>query len=241
MRMQLVGFLGTLILIGFYLGLRKPAGHKRVARQAWSQAPSNLYKATGTVASTDPAGFALQTDAGVRLTIVVPNNAILVRVAPEEKTLKNAAKIGIGDIAVGDRVLVQGQISGDQKTLIAVRAIDMSKAAIAQKHASETAEWQRGIGGLVNGVDPVASTVTITTAGFGGAKKITIHVAKDTTLRRYSPDSIKFDDANPAPLPRSSPATNFALAARAAQTEMTSRAGNRLRNVSEHRRHRVLG
>jgi Cu/Ag efflux protein CusF len=168
-----------------------------VATVGRSQAPSNLYKATGTVVRTDPTGFALQTDAGARLTIVVPTNALLVRVAPEEKTLKNAARIGIGDIAVGDRVLVQGQISGDQKTVTAVRAIDMSKAAIAQKHASETAEWQRGIGGLVNGVDPVASTVTITTAGFGGAKKITIHVAKDTTLRRYSPDSIKFDDAKP--------------------------------------------
>jgi len=164
---------------------------------AWGQTPSSLYKATGTVVSAEPAGFTLQTDAGARLTIVVAGNALIVRVAPEEKTLKNATKIGVRDIAVGDRVLVQGQISSDQKTVVAVRAIDMSKAAIAQKHAAETAEWQKGVGGLVSAVDPVAGTVTITTTGFGGSKKIAIHATKDTTLRRYSPDSIKFDDAQP--------------------------------------------
>ncbi|MGD0129358.1 MAG: DUF5666 domain-containing protein [Terriglobia bacterium] len=168
-----------------------------VVAVGWGQTPSSLYKATGTVLSTDPTGFTLQTDAGVHLTIVVPGNALLVRVAPEEKTLKNATKIGVADIAVGDRVLVQGQISSDQKTLTAVRAIDMSKAAIVQKHAAETAEWQKGVGGLVSAVDPVAGTLTITTTGFGGSKKIAIHVTRDTTLRRYAPDSVKFDDAKP--------------------------------------------
>ncbi len=168
-----------------------------VVAVGWGQTPSSLYKATGTVLSTDPTGFTLQTDAGVRLTIVVPGNALLVRVAPEEKTLKNATKIGVADIAVGDRVLVQGQISSDQKTLTAVRAIDMSKAAIVQKHAAEAAEWQKGVGGLVSAVDPVAGTLTITTTGFGGSKKLAIHVTKDTTLRRYAPDSVKFDDAKP--------------------------------------------
>jgi len=54
-----------------------------VVAVGWGQTPSSLYKATGTVLSTDPTGFTLQTDAGVRLTIVVPGNALLVRVAPE--------------------------------------------------------------------------------------------------------------------------------------------------------------
>ena len=168
-----------------------------VVAVGWGQTTSGLFKATGTVLSTEQTGFTVQTDAGVRLTIVVPDNALLVRVAPEEKTLKNATRIGVREIAVGDRVLVQGQISSDQKTLTVVRAIDMSKAAIAQTHAAEAAEWQRGVGGLVSAVDPVAGTVTITTTGLGGSKKTAIHVTKDTILRRYSPDSIKFEDAQP--------------------------------------------
>ena len=176
-----------------------------VATAGWSQTPSSLYKAAGTVASIEPTGFTLQTDAGVRLAVVIPNNALLLRVAPEEKTLKNATKISVADIAVGDRVLVQGQISSDQKTVVAVRAIDMSKAAIAQKHAAETAQWQRGAGGLVSAVDPVANTITISTSGFGGAKKTTVHVSKDTILRRYAPGSVKYEDAKPAPLSQIQP------------------------------------
>jgi len=176
-----------------------------VATAGWSQTPSSLYKAAGTVASIEPTGFTLQTDAGVRLAVVIPNNALLLRVAPEEKTLKNATKISVADIAVGDRVLVQGQISSDQKTVVAVRAIDMSKAAIAQKHAAETAQWQRGVGGLVSAADPVANTITISTSGFGGAKKTTVHVSKDTILRRYAPGSVKYEDAKPAQLSQIQP------------------------------------
>ena len=176
-----------------------------VATAGWSQTPSSLYKAAGTVASTEPTGFTLQTDAGVRLAVMIPNNALLLRVAPEEKTLKNATKISVADIAVGDRVLVQGQISSDQKTVVAVRVIDMSKAAIAQKHAAETAQWQRGVGGLVSAVDPVANTITVSTSGFGGAKKTTVHVSKETILRRYAPNSVKYEDAKPAPLSQIQP------------------------------------
>jgi len=171
----------------------------------FSQTQSSLYKATGTVLSTEPAGFTVKTDAGASLTIVVPGNALLLRVAPGEKTLKNATKIGVAEIAVGDRVLVQGQISSDQKTLTVVRAFDMSKAAITQEHAAQTAEWQRGAGGLVSAVDPVANTITISTSGFGAAKKITIHVSKDTILRRYAPGSVKFEEAKPAPLSQIQP------------------------------------
>jgi len=176
-----------------------------VAAAGGSQAPSSLYKATGTVASAEAGGFTLQTDAGARLAIVVPANALLVRVAPEEKTLKNATKIGVTDIAVGDRVLVHGQLSSDQKTVVAVRVIDMSKAAIAQEHAAETAEWQRGVGGLVSAVDPVASTITISITGFGGAKNITVHISKDTILRRYALNSVKFDDATAGTLAQIQP------------------------------------
>jgi len=164
------------------------------------QTPNAAYKVTGTVINTEPAGFTVQTDAGARLTVLLPDNALLVRVAPNEKTLKNATRITAGDIAVGDRVLAQGRLSDDQKTLVAVRAIDMSKAAIVQEHAAESAEWQHGVGGLVSAVDPVTSTITISTAVFGGTKKVAIHISKDTILRRYAPASVKFEDAKPGTL-----------------------------------------
>jgi hypothetical protein len=152
----------------------------------------------GAVVSIDPTGFTLQTDSGTRLVVLLPNNATLLRVAPNQKDLKNATKINAGDISVGDRVLVRGHISDDQKTLLATAAIDMSKGDIAKKQEAERADWQRrGAGGLVSSVDPATSTITISTAAQGAAKKVAVHVSKATILRRYAPDSVRFDDAKP--------------------------------------------
>jgi len=158
------------------------------------------------VVSIEPTGFTIQTDSGTRLTVLLSNQAILLRVAPNQKDLKNATKINAGDIGVGDRVLVRGHISDDQKTLLATAAIVMSKADIGRKQEAERADWQkRGVGGLVSSVDPATSTITISTAALGTVKKIAIHISKDTVSRRYAPDSVRFDDAKPAPLDQIKP------------------------------------
>ena len=170
------------------------------------QTPSPAYKAMGAVVSIEPTGFTLQTDSGTRLTVLLPNNATLLRVAPNQKDLKSATKINAGDISVGDRILVRGHISDDQKTLLATAAIVMSKVDIARKQEAERADWQRrGVGGLVSSVDPATSTITISMAAFGTTKKVAIHVSKATILRRYAPDSVRFDDARPAPLDQINP------------------------------------
>jgi hypothetical protein len=43
-------------------------------------------------------------------------------------------------------------------------------------------------------------TITISVPGFGGNKTLKINLIKNAVLRRYAPDSIKFDDARPATL-----------------------------------------
>jgi len=171
-----------------------------------SQAPSPTYKAMGAVVSVEQTGFTIQTDSGTRLTVLLPDNATLLRVAPNEKTLKNATKIKAGDISVGDRILVRGHISDDQKTLLATAAIVMSKVDITRKQEAERADWQkRGVGGLVSSVDPATRTIAISTAALGTVKKVAIHITKDTILRRYAADSVRFDDAKPAPLDQIKP------------------------------------
>src|SRR5208282_4552164 len=104
------------------------------------QTPSPAYKAMGAVVSIEPTGFTIQTDSGARLTVLLPNQVILLRVAPNQKDLKNATKINAGDISVGDRMLVRGHISDDQKTLIATAAIVMSKVDIGRKQEAERAD-----------------------------------------------------------------------------------------------------
>ncbi len=171
----------------------------------FGQAPNPANRAIGAVVSIDPNGFTIQTDSGTRVAVQLQGNATLVRVPPNQKDLKGAVKIAAPDISVGDRVLVRGRFSDDQKTLLANAAIVMSKADIAQKQEGERAAWQRGVGGLVTGVDPAANTITLSTAGFGATKKTTLHSSKDTVLRRYAPDSVRFDDAKPAPFDQIQP------------------------------------
>jgi hypothetical protein len=49
-------------------------------------------------------------------------------------------------------------------------------------------------------VDPAAGTVTISVTGFTGKKNIVIHSSSTTVIRRYAPDSVKFDDAKASTL-----------------------------------------
>ena len=183
-----------------------------------SQTPNSVYKAVGTVVTMESSGLTVQTDSGTRLTVLFPGQILLLRVAPNQKDLKSATKIKAEDINVGDRVLVRGHISDDQKTLLATSVVDMSKEDIAQKHEAERADWQkRGVGGLVSSVDPATSTITISMSAIGGVKKVAVHISKDTILRRYAADSVKFDDAKPATLDQVNPGDQ--LRARGARSE----------------------
>src|SRR5581483_726061 len=74
----------------------------------------------------------------------------------------------------------------------------MTKADIAQKQQQEREDWQRrGTGGLVTAIDPAAGTVTISSTP---GKTMVVHTSKSTVIRRYAPDSVKFDDAKVATL-----------------------------------------
>jgi hypothetical protein len=52
----------------------------------------------------------------------------------------------------------------------------------------------------VTAADTSTGNITISAAGVGGNHNIVIHTTKTTTVRRYAPDSVKFDDARSAAL-----------------------------------------
>jgi hypothetical protein len=171
----------------------------RTAQQ--TPAPNVATRPVGTVKSISGNTITLTTDAGTDVSIVVQDGTRLVRVAPGQKDLKDAAPIHLQDLQVGDRLLIRGSLAPDGKSVLATSVIAMKKTDIAEKQAREREEWQKhGVGGLVNGVDPATRSITIATNAFGPNKDVVIHVSKETILRRYAPDSVKFDDAKPAPL-----------------------------------------
>jgi uncharacterized protein DUF5666 len=172
------------------------------AQESQPSAPqAAARRSLGTVKAISGKSITLTTDSGSDISVLLQNGARLLRVEPGEKDLKNAVALELQDLQPGDRILVRGKMADDGKSLLANSLIAMKKMDIAQKQASEREEWQkRGLGGLVSAVDPSSGTITITTTALGASKSVAVHVSQNTQLRRYAPNSIKFDDAKSAPI-----------------------------------------
>lgn len=170
--------------------------------QAKQQTPaSSAMPALGTIKAISGKTITLTTKDGSEVTVQVQDGARLLRIAPGEKDLKNAAPLQLQDLQAGDRILVRGALGPDGKTVLAASVIAMKQEDIASKQAREREQWQRnGVGGLVTGVDAGNGTINLSTNATGAAKEVTVRIASQTVLRRYAADSVKFDDAKAAPI-----------------------------------------
>jgi len=162
---------------------------------------AQVARVAGTIKSVQAGAITLTSDSGTEVSAQLGSTTKILRVEPGQTDLSKATAVSASDLQPGDRVLVRGQASADGKVIAALAVIVMKQADVNAKREHDQQDWQRrGVGGLVDSVDPASGTMTITAAGFGATKKIVIHTTKDTILRRYAPDSVKFDDAKPAPL-----------------------------------------
>src|SRR6266550_8322671 len=175
------------------------------AQQPTAQA-SSAARPVGTIKSISGNTITLTTDAGSDVIVEVQDAARLVRIAPGQKDLKDATPIQLADLQPGDRILVRGKLADDGKSVAAASVIAMKKTDIAEKQSREREEWQRhGLGGLVTSIDAAGNTISVSLPSPGEKKTVAIHLSKDTILRRYAPESVKFDDAKPAPLDQIKP------------------------------------
>jgi len=168
-----------------------------VARQDTEKPGASVSKAVGTIQLISGKNLTVASDAGTTVRVVIGDSTRLLRTEPGAKDLKGATPITLSECAPGDRVLVRGTPATDGQSLVALSVIVIKHADVAAKQQQEVEDWQkRGIGGLVTKSDPAAGTVTISTI---------IHISKQTIVRRYSPDSVKFDDATAATLDQIKP------------------------------------
>lgn len=183
-------------------GVSAGTAQAQAAQQpAPNPAPNPATRPVGTIKTISGKTIVLTTDAGPEVTVQVQDDARLVRVEPGEKDLKNAAPLQLQDLQAGDRILVRGKMADDGKTVLGASVIAIKSADIAAKQAHERDEWQRhGVGGLVKSVDTAAGVITISTNALGVAKDVAVQTSKQTVLRRYASNSVKFDDAKPAPI-----------------------------------------
>lgn len=167
---------------------------------ASQQAATKKARAVGAVKAISGSSITLQTDAGSEMTVTIQTTTRLVRMEPGQTDLKSAPTIQLSDVQVGDRLLAAGTPSDDGKSLAATTAVVMKKSAVAEKQQQDREAWQKnGVGGVVKAIDAAAGTITLST-GTLASNLITIHVSKDTIIRRYAPNSVKFDDTKPGTL-----------------------------------------
>ena len=177
----------------------------QAGQQPSSQTPA-VARPVGTIRSISGNTITLTTDAGSDVTVQVQDATKLVRIAPGQKDLKEATPIQLADVQPGDRILVRGKLAEDGKSVVAASVIAMKKADITEKQSRDREEWQKhGFGGLVNSVDPAGNTISVALPSAGEKKGVAVHLSKDTILRRYASDSVKFDDAKPASLDQVKP------------------------------------
>jgi len=166
------------------------------------QAPAQTAKQVlGAIQAIQGSTITLKPDTGPAVNVVVQGSVRILRVAPGQTDLKNAAAIQFADLQVGDRILVRGIPSADGQSLTASSVIAMKRSDVEAKQQQEREDWQkRGTGGLVSAVDPASGTITISVPAPGGTRTVAVHTTKDTIIRRYAPDSVQFDDAKPSSL-----------------------------------------
>jgi hypothetical protein len=156
----------------------------------------------GAITAINGNTLTVKTDTGESHQVTVAADTDLKRIEPGQTSLSGAAAITLSDLAVGDRILVRGLDAAatadplQPKQIVAIKAADM-----AQKQEKDLADWQkRGIAGLVKSVDVANGAITVSTGAGPTAKTLVVKTTKATVLKRYAAGTVRFDQAQPAPI-----------------------------------------
>ncbi len=155
----------------------------------------------GTISAISGTTLTVKPTQGDARQVEVPSTAQLERIEPGQTNLSAAVPMQFSDLAVGDRVLVNLDPNSTGAAPQALRVVAIKQADVAKKQQQEMEDWQRnGVDGLVKSVDTASGTVVLTRRVAGVQKTITIRITPSTTLKRYAPGSVRFNEAQTAPI-----------------------------------------
>src|SRR5947209_6220694 len=172
-------------------GIALPA-QDRPSGETPQAAAGSAVKNVGVVKSIHEKNLVLKTDSGPEISLSVPDGTRIVRLAAGQTDLKSAPAITFAEIQVGDRMLLRGR-AGTNGDVEATTIVVMKQADVAQKQQHDREDWQkRGTGGIVSTIDPATGTFTVSVTP---TQSVLVKTQKDTSFLRYSPNSVKFADA----------------------------------------------
>ncbi len=169
-----------------------------ITHSAEAQAPSRFM---GAITAIGGNTLTVKTDAGDTRQVEVPSSATIKRIAPGERVLSTAETIPFSDLAAGDRVLVMLDPEAPGPNSEAQQIIAVKQADLALKQQRDREDWQRrGVGGLVKSVDAASGVIMLNSGSGTTAKMIAVKTTGTTMLKRYAPNSVRYDAAVPAPI-----------------------------------------
>jgi hypothetical protein len=137
----------------------------------------------------------VKTDAGITVNLIFDAKTEFRRMRQEDKDLKNAIRINLADLNVGDRVLTRNKVNADKASPVSL-VIVMTGADVTKKQERDQEEWQRrGIVGVISRLDPATHEITLRMRANPSPREIIVAAGERTRFRRYAPDSVKFSDA----------------------------------------------
>ncbi len=161
----------------------------------WLAGQSRSFVGTVTGIKAETAEIEVKPDNAPPVVAKFTPDSIAQRVAPGETDLKKAAAIQVTEVATGDRVLVTLEAG----TANVRRIIVMSANDIARKNEADRLEWQkRGVTGIV--ASKTATQITVKMRSMTGENQAVVTVTRQTSFKRYAPDSVKFADARASEL-----------------------------------------
>lgn len=162
--------------------------------------PTQFARYLGTVTAISGDTLTVKSDAGQVNQVEVPATAQLKRIAPGQTDLTKAEALDFASIATGDRVLVTLDPTATGATPQALRIIAIKQSDVAQEQKSEADQWNQGVHGLVKSVDAAAGVILVNTRVGAVTKEVTVNTTTATVLKRYAPGSVRFDQAQIAPI-----------------------------------------
>jgi hypothetical protein len=185
-------------------------GAALAAAQAPGPAPTVLT-VLGQVDTVDATArtVTLKLADGATVTVALAEKGTVVKVAPGETSLQNAAPVAFDAIAAGDRVMVRGGTRAENRIEGALRVVVMAQTDLSARNEAEQRAWrERGVAGTVISADAANGQFILQTTAPAAPQAAgpdatvpsnTVVVdARAATIHRYADTSVKFDDARPA-------------------------------------------
>lgn len=155
--------------------------------------------AIGEVIAIDFAKNEIQLNTTDGLIIVFLNvNTEFKRVSPDNPMdFSLTISSNFTEISNGDRIIAQGIVSADKKTIVSRWIILMTKTDISQKQEMERKKWlTNGITGRIISLDSERKEIAVLVRkGLNTNQTVTVAVNERTIYRRYAFGSTRFTDA----------------------------------------------